>query len=1697
MQFTYRNVDYTREHFVSYPDNVMVTYLDASKSGKLTIDVTMKLNNDGFSGTDIIDVENNTFTIDGYIKDNGLKFRTTMKLVADGGNVEVDKDKKVFHINKADSLMIVMGAETNYKDNYPVYRDNEKILSDVVDTRVNQCAGLSYEQLKTNHLSDHQTLFDRVELDLDECLSNIPTNQLIDEYRKGNYSTYMEVLAFQYGRYLSIAGSRGILPSNLVGLWTVGPSAWNGDYHFNVNLEMNYWPVYVTNLAECGTTLIDYVDSLRKPGELTAEMVHGITDATKNHNAFTFHTQSNIFGMTSPADAQEYGWNPSGAAWIMQNIWQYYEFTQNEEYLKTVIYPIMKEATQFWDAYLWESKYQKIDDETSPYNNQNRVVVAPSVSAEQGPTVNGSTYDQSLVWELYKETIAAGKIVGEDDKLITKWQQTMQKLDPININETGGIKEWYEETRVKTENGHHHSYAKAGDLAEVAVPNSGWNIGHPGEHRHASHLVGLYPGTLINKENKEYMDAAIVSLEERGYYSTGWSKANKVNLWARAGQGDKAYKVLNNLIGGNSSGLQYNLFDSHGSGGGDTMLNGSPIWQIDGNYGLTAGVAEMLVQSQLGYTQFLPAIPKAWENGSVKGLKVRGNFTIGETWKNGLATTFTVAYEGPKTSSTFIGEYQDIQNAVVIDENGNKVEKIMNEKGQLTFEAIKGKTYTIDMSNVDRTILIEKANECLQSLHPDLKEIKKELKAAIMNDDVHLSDITLKAKKMNEIYLELLDNQETIYYLTNKDGLRYDQIDYMYHTLYQLRSALLNNTKGIEYYQSINSKVKEIYAKMSSKMQNRTISFSKESGLINKNDLTLSLAKSESAADFVIRYTLDGSEPRATSPLYEGTITLSDSKDTIVKAALFMNEQRVSPIYSKQYVLNGASIDTVLLSWDQDWGSNYNKNMMIDGNPESRWASKNASGDIELTFNLSNEQTINTIYFDVYVSYHNGLDKYEIHALNDGKYEKIANGDQLAPLNNNTYHSYKNIKLPETTTSSIKVVLKEGYQEPSIYEVKLFNLNPITINEGNDEDLNKLIKLAEEADRNSIGYKEASENLRYAFEDSILDAKSHSGMGQAMIDSLEIFLKNRYQRIGYETIDKSILQNLIEKIEALDEKEYTKDSMYILKKELLTAKAVYEKVDASQPLIDRTVENLQKALDQLESGKYVTVEVPATDLTNKGSWFLANNYMATDSNAAGKLTYTFEGSNIKVSTVKGNDHGIIRVTILNSENEEVYKSEIDTYASSRSEGVELMHKALENGKYTIEFERVAVSLQNPSSRGWVEVGTLTIQKAFVEVVDRSLLAASLKKCEGLNKSDYTSETWNAFEEVLSEAKGLMEKDDLQTCTFEMDDMSEKLDQARLNLKEKEIDLSQLNAALKKAKAVKEGDYSKASFESLKTAILDVESFLNGNYNQEDVDGKTAMLLEKINALTIDKSQLINVIAEANELKETNYTKTTWKDFKNALKNAKDVNEDETVKQSQIDTTVESLNKAIAALKYKDADYTKVDAAIKKAEALNPEDYVDFSGVTNAINAVVRDKNITEQEAVDIMAKAIEDAINALEKKLITSPVDKDALETTIKDAEMLKAKDYTSESWKEFKEALENAKAVFKNEKAIQAEVDAAKEALDAAKKALKAIGSTKPVDPTVLEKPKTGDTSELIGFAAIMMLAGAIIVATRKRMMK
>ena len=1501
--FKYKGVEYTREHFVSYPDQVMVTKLDASKKGKLDINIAMELNNNNLSGEDTFDEKEHTHTIAGTVKDNGLKFRTTMKVIPKGGTVTLDKNKKQYVVKDADSIVIIMGENTNYKNDYPVYRDNEIDLAKTVDERVKKCAGMAYDDLKTRHVEDHQGFFDRVSMDLGETEPYVATDDLIDDYRKGEHSTYLETLAFQYGRYLTIAGSRGTLPSNLVGLWTIGDSAWTGDYHFNVNVQMNYWPVYETNLAECGTTFTEYMESLREPGRLTAERVHGIEGAVKDHKGFTVHTENNPFGMTAPSNAQEYGWNPTGAAWAVQNLWQEYEFTQDEQYLKDTIYPIMKEAALFWDNYLWTSDYQVINDPTSPYNGQKRLVVAPSFSAEQGPTAVGTTYDQSLVWELYKECIAAGEIVGESKEQLDLWRAEMQKLDPIEINETHGIKEWYEETRVGKESGHNKSYAKAGNLAEVPVPNSGWSVGHPGEMRHASHLVGLYPGTLITKDNKEFMDAALVSLTERGEYSTGWSKANKINLWARTGNGDEAYVLLNNLIGGNTSGLQYNLFDSHGTNGGETMFNGGRVWQIDGNFGLTAGVTEMLLQSQNGYTEFLPAIPSAWDKGEVKGLKARGNFTIDEKWFNNKAKTFTVTYDGPKESSKFTGSYENITSAVV--KEGDKVVEATKEGDKISFTAVKGHTYTIDMTQVDPDGLKAQAEAFLHTIHPDLVNVKKELTDAITSNSSTLNDVLEKAETADRTYRDLIANEEKVYLLNDDNGLKMSDIDAIYNELEDIRQMILDNTADLDCYAEMQVTLRKDIAILREQTNDKVVSFSKPSGELGA-DKTLTLSQT---GQYDIRYTTDGTIPTYRSEIYKNTLTLASDKDTVVRAALFDEEHRVSPVFTNKYVITGVKADSAALSHDQVWGG-YEKEKMFDGNTTTRWASKqpDKTKPLAITLSLHGEQTVDQVKFDQFVSRNNGIKGFEIQAKIGEAYETVYTGtkmgdesDKVGNVVEGGYHAYYTASFTPVTTSSLKIILKPGYHgEPSLFEVTPMSVSTPADGQGDPAELNAIIAKAKAADRNSEDYIQAEEDLKKAFEYAIPDGERHVTASQDVIDSRTVFLTSHYDRLGYGETDKSELGRLIALGDEANKGGYTRDSIYRMNKVLVEAKAVMADESVRQPAVDRAVAALQEALEGLEETGCRQTVLHAGDM--QGSWITVNGYRATDKDNSGKLTVQFTGSSVSVKTIKANDHGKMQVIMTDSANHEVYNELIDCYNDTRVEGVELFSKILPVDTYTISFERKDKN-SNATGGGWVEVGDITVCAPYVETVDRSVLQNEVNEAKKLVETNYTAESWKVFHDEIVKAENVLAKADKDTCTAEMEDAAEALHTAREQLQEV-IHTEALEQKIDEAKKIKEEGYTAESYDALQQTIHSAEALLAGKYTQDEVNAKTSELSQAIHALRADKTALQ---AEYDKVKEQgDITDESWKKYQKVKAEAKKV-------LDRVDATPKAVADALKAL----------------------------------------------------------------------------------------------------------------------------------------------------------------------------------------
>ena len=640
---------YEREYFTSFQDNVMVVHLTAEGADRLNFDLSMVAANDSAAPRSCTSTGTDTeLCIAGALNDNQMRYNGLLQVAVSGEGASSQKSGDKLQISGAEEVTVVLSMATDYANDYPQYRTGETDaeLAERVRGVVESAAAKSYTELRRTHLDDITGLTERVNLDLGQVLPDIPTDDLLSAYKKNTLSqeekAYLEVLLYQYGRYLLVSSSRGnTLPANLQGIW-VGKNGnpWSSDYHMNVNLQMNYWPAYSGNLAECALPLIDYVESLREPGRITAEVYFGVESNEENPaNGFTAHTQNTPFGWTCPGWSFSWGWSPAAVPWILQNVWEYYEFTSDETFLEEYIYPMMKEEVIFY-------KQIMVQDENGKW------LSTPAYSPEHGPYTNGNTYEQSLIWQLFTDTIAAGKIVGEDPEVLAEWQDILDNLrDPIEIGTDGQIKEWYEETTLGS-------------------------IGDAFGHRHLSHLLGLFPGDLISEETPEWFEAARVSLEARVDKSTGWAMGQRINTWARLRDGERTYELIGYLFG---SGILNNLWDTH-----------TPF-QIDGNFGYTSGVNEMLLQSQTGAIVPLAAMPAVWSDGSYQGLVARGNFETDATWSDGNLTSFTVR---SGDGNTCVISYPAIQNAKVTCD-GAAVEFEISGDGVISFSTTAGAEYQI------------------------------------------------------------------------------------------------------------------------------------------------------------------------------------------------------------------------------------------------------------------------------------------------------------------------------------------------------------------------------------------------------------------------------------------------------------------------------------------------------------------------------------------------------------------------------------------------------------------------------------------------------------------------------------------------------------------------------------------------------------------------------------------------------------------------------------------------------------------------------------------------------------------------------------------------------------------------------------------------------------------------------------------
>ncbi len=607
-EYKYNGVKYTREYFTSYPDKVLVVRFMSSEEKALELDVCPEIPyikdystqpGDLCGKEGMVSTDENDIILRGRMNYFNVVFEGRIRVITDGITETYETGIKV---KRATSAVIIMAVGTNYKLCSEVFITDDRTKKTLgedphekVKKYVDDAAAKSYEELYENHIKDFSEFFGRVELDLGEEMPECTTDELLKRYKSGERSKYLEALYFQYGRYLLISSSRkGCLPSNLQGIWNChDQSPWGSGYWHNINVQMNYWPAFNTNLLEMFESYADYFWAYNAKASIYAD------EYIKQKNpenyipgecGYTIGTHAYPYYISYPGAHS----GPGTGGLTSKLFWEYYDFTRDEEILKNVSYGALKGMSEFLTKTV-----KKYDD---------KYLASFSASPEQmhnGFWTKGGRYyqtvgcafDQQMMYENGRDFIKAAEILGESCKSLEIQKEQAEHYDPVLIGWSGQIKEYREEKFY-------------GEIGEY-------------KHRHISQLMALYPGTIINSNTPAWLDCAKLTLTERGDESTGWALAHRLNAWARTGDGNHAYKLIKELIANRTN---PNLWDEH------------PPFQIDGNFGATSGIAEMLLQSHEGYISVLPTLPDYWDKGSFSGLTARGAFEVSAKWVDKTAT---------------------------------------------------------------------------------------------------------------------------------------------------------------------------------------------------------------------------------------------------------------------------------------------------------------------------------------------------------------------------------------------------------------------------------------------------------------------------------------------------------------------------------------------------------------------------------------------------------------------------------------------------------------------------------------------------------------------------------------------------------------------------------------------------------------------------------------------------------------------------------------------------------------------------------------------------------------------------------------------------------------------------------------------------------------------------------------------------
>lgn len=612
VSYTASGVTYTREFLATNPDQVMAVHLTADKPGKISFNAVLKTPHQN-----VVLRKIDAHTLALYFKVRNGALHGVSYLYASVQKGKFTVTNQGISITGANEATLYLTAATNFK----TYKDISGNPEAICQKAIQGIRTKTYAAVKAAHVADYQKYFNKFAINLGTGKNaDLPTDERILKFNNVDDPALVS-LFMQYSRYLLISTSRpGGGPANLQGLWNdLLTPPWGSKFTTNINLEMNYWPAEVLNLSACTQPLFNMVDDLVQTGKQTAK-------AHYNTPGWVLHHNTDIWRGTAPVNAANHGIWVTGAAWLSESLWEHYQFSHDKAFLQARAYPVMKGAAEFFVNFL-------VKDPKTGY-----LISAPSNSPEHGGLVAGPAMDHQIIRELFKNTIAAAKLLGTDAAFSKTLQEKYSQIAPNMIGKYGQLQEWIVDKDDTTDT-----------------------------HRHVSHMWGIHPGTDITPANTELMNAAKKSMYYRGDEGTGWSLAWKINIWARMLDGDHAYKMLTMLLSPadavpnhEKGGIYHNMFDAH------------PPFQIDGNFGGAAGIAEMLLQSQLGYLELLPALPSALPNGEVRGIRARGGFVLNLNWKNGT-----------------------LQQVEIVSESGVPCTVKYKDK-EIKFDTKKGQTYKLN-----------------------------------------------------------------------------------------------------------------------------------------------------------------------------------------------------------------------------------------------------------------------------------------------------------------------------------------------------------------------------------------------------------------------------------------------------------------------------------------------------------------------------------------------------------------------------------------------------------------------------------------------------------------------------------------------------------------------------------------------------------------------------------------------------------------------------------------------------------------------------------------------------------------------------------------------------------------------------------------------------------------------------------------